>query len=188
MMPLPHRLASESLSIGSARDDDELPADRRAAVSELFELHYAPLVRLARFLVDDTESAEDVVMDAFTSLYRRWTAIRDPDQAYGYLRSCVLNGGRSRLRWRRRRREHETDLPLEVHAREDLATRGADRATVLQILRTLPDRQRQVLVLRFYLDLSEAEIAAELRISPGSVKTHASRGIAALAGALDGES
>ncbi|MGH3506295.1 MAG: sigma-70 family RNA polymerase sigma factor, partial [Nocardioidaceae bacterium] len=97
----------------------------------------------------------------------------------------VLNGGRSRLRWRRRRRENETDLPLEVRARGDLATRGADRATVLQILRTLPERQRQVLVLRYYLDLSEAEIAAELRISPGSVKTHASRGLAALAGVLE---
>ena len=175
-MPVPRRLASESLSIGGKRSD-ELPSDRRAAV--------APLVRMARFLVDDTESAEDVVMDAFTSLYGRWTAIRDPALAYGYLRSCVLNGGRSRLRWRRRRRERETHLPPEVEAREDPAARGTDRATVLQILRGLPERQRQVLVLRFYLDLSEADIAHELGISPGSVKTHASRGLAALASALE---
>jgi RNA polymerase sigma-70 factor (sigma-E family) len=162
----------------------ELAVDRWVAVTELFNVHYAPLVRMARFLVDDGETAEDVVMDAFTSLYRRWSAIRDPDEAYRYVRSCVLNGARSRLRRRRLARLHEGVL-LDDPIGEDLGARGADRMVVMQVMRALPVRQRQVLVLRYFLDLSEAEIAHELGISTGSVKTHASRGIAALAPALE---
>jgi RNA polymerase sigma-70 factor (sigma-E family) len=181
----PRRLSSESLVIGDGSADELLPADRTAAVTELFNLHYPELVKLARFLVDDRESAEDVVMDAFASLYGRWAAIREPDKAYSYVRSCVLNGGRSRLRRRRLSRLHEGELPAQATTGEDPAVRETDRFAVMQLLRTLPRRQRQVLVLRYYLELSEAEIAGALRISPGSVKTHASRGLAALAGALE---
>jgi len=83
-----------------------LPRDRTSAVTALFEAHYTSLARMARLLVADRETAEDVVMDAFTSLYRRWTAVRDPDDAYRYVRSCVLNGARSQL-WRRRVTEVE---------------------------------------------------------------------------------
>jgi RNA polymerase sigma-70 factor (sigma-E family) len=151
---------------------------------ELFNVHYARLVRMARLLVDDAETAEDVVMDAFTSLYRRWSAIRDPHEAFRYVRSSVLNGARSRLRRRRLARLHEGVLLDEPSTGGDLGARGADRMVVMQLLRTLPVRQRQVLVMRYFLDLSEAEIADELQISRGSVKTHASRGIAALARAL----
>jgi DNA-directed RNA polymerase specialized sigma24 family protein len=74
-------------------------------VTALFEEHYASLVRMARLLVDDRETAEDVVMDAFASLYRRWIAIRDPAEAHRYVRSCVLNGARSQLRRRRLKAE-----------------------------------------------------------------------------------
>ena len=163
-----------------------LPRDRTSAVTMLFEEHYTSLVRMARLLVDDHETAEDVVMDAFTSLYRRWTAVWDPGEAQRYVRSCVLNGARSQLRRRRLRRRHESESPQREAARDGHETNEADRSTVTQLLRTLPYRQRQVLVLRYFVDLTEAQIAAELGVSPGSVKTHASRGLAALARALEG--
>ena len=164
-----------------------LPRDRSSAVTALFEEHYASLVRMARLLVDDRETAEDVVMDAFTSLYRRWTAVRDPTEAHRYVRSCVLNGARSQLRRRRVRRRHESGSRQQEDANGDgIETNEADRSTMTRLLGTLPYRQRQVLVLRYFVDMTEAQIAFELGVSPGSVKTHASRGLAALARALEG--
>ncbi|MFC6287005.1 SigE family RNA polymerase sigma factor [Nocardioides sp. GCM10027113] len=164
----------------------EGPADRDGVVAEVFDTAYPQLVRLARFLVDDQASAEDVVMEAFTNLYRRWRSLRDPHDAYRYVRSCVLNGARSQLRRRRVVRLHAAPGvdPERVPGRDEFGP-SDERADVLSRLRGLPHRQREVLVLRYYLDLSEAEIAAELGISAGSVKTHASRGLAALATALE---
>ena len=161
-----------------------LPRDRSAAVTELFNVHYVRLVRTARLLVDDQETAEDVVMEAFTALFRRWTTIRDANDAYGYLRSCVVNGARSQLRRRKVVRLHEVAVEAPP-AGPDVAAAGSARATAIALLRTLPLRQRQVLVLRYFLDLSEAEIADALGISPGSVKTHAARGLSALAHVLE---
>jgi RNA polymerase sigma-70 factor (sigma-E family) len=184
-MPLPLRVPPDSVT-ESEVSPKALPRDRAGAVTALFEEHYIGLVRMARLLVDDRETAEDVVMDAFTSLYRRWTAIRDPAEAYRYVRSSVLNGSRSQLRRRRLRRRHESGSPQKEATHDGLDTNEADRSTVTQLLRTLPYRQRQVLVLRYFVDMTEAQIAYELGVSPGSVKTHASRGLAALARALDG--
>jgi RNA polymerase sigma-70 factor (sigma-E family) len=184
-MPLPLRIPPDSMT-ESEVVRNVLPRDRTGAVSALFEEHYAILVRMARLLVDDRETAEDVVMDAFTSLYRRWTAIRDPAEAHRYLRSCVLNGARSQLRRRQRRRRHESGSAQQEVTRDGLETNEADRSSVMQLLGTLPYRQRQVLVLRYFVDMTEAQIAYELGVSPGSVKTHASRGLAALARALEG--
>ena len=98
-MLLPQRVPPDSLTESEVQQN-VLPRDRASAVTSLFEEHYASLVRMARLLVDDRETAEDVVMDAFTSLYRRWTAIRDPAEAHRYVRSSVLNGARSQLRRR----------------------------------------------------------------------------------------
>jgi RNA polymerase sigma-70 factor (sigma-E family) len=184
-MPLPLRVPPNSVSDSEVARNVP-PRDRTSAVTALFEEHYASLVRMARLLVDDRETAEDVVMDAFTSLYRRWTAVRDPAEANRYVRSCVLNGARSQLRRRRLRRRHERGSIQQETTRDGIETNEADRSTVTQLLRTLPYRQRQVLVLRYFVDLTEAQIAYELGVSPGSVKTHASRGLAALARALDG--
>jgi RNA polymerase sigma-70 factor (sigma-E family) len=184
-VPLPRRRTRDSQTVGGRSAHDVLPADRAAAVTHVFNAHYSHLVRMARLLVDDKETAEDVVMDAFMSLHRRWTGIRQPDQAYRYVRSCVLNGARSRLRRRRLSRLHETGLPAEPAPHPDFAVDETERAAVMRLLRALPIRQRQVLVLRYFLDLSEAEIADELGVSPGSVKTHASRGLAALRRALE---
>jgi RNA polymerase sigma-70 factor (sigma-E family) len=180
-LPVPPNSATESEVARKV-----LPRDRTSAVTALFEEHYASLVRMARLLVDDRETAEDVVMDAFTSLYRRWTAVRDPAEAHRYVRSSVLNGARSQLRRRRLRRRHESGSPHQEATPDGLETNQADRSTVTQLLGTLPYRQRQVLVLRYFVDLTEAQIAYELGVSPGSVKTHASRGLSALARTLEG--
>ena len=164
----------------SARDDD-----RDEAVTAMFDLHYVRLVRTARLLVDDMATAEDVVMDAFTSLHRRWETLRDPSDAHRYLRSCVLNGARSQLRRRRVRRLHDDRWAGEPVSRTDVATDGSNQAAVVQAIRSLSSRQRQVLVMRFYLDMAEAEVAEVLGISIGSVKQHSSRGLAAVGRALE---
>jgi RNA polymerase sigma-70 factor (sigma-E family) len=184
-MPVPLRVPPNSVTDSDVAQK-VLPRDRISAVTALFEEQYASLVRMARLLVDDRETAEDVVMDAFTSLYRRWTAVQDQAEAHRYLRSCVLNGARSQLRRRRLRRRHESGSAHQETTRDGIEANEADRSTVTQLLKTLPYRQRQVLVLRYFVDLTEAQIAYELGVSPGSVKTHASRGLAALARALDG--
>jgi RNA polymerase sigma-70 factor (sigma-E family) len=170
--------------MGEPARSARLPRDRAAAVTEVFDVHYGQLVRMAWLLVDDRETAEDVVMDGLTALYRRWSAIRDPDDAYRYVRSCVLNGARSQLRRRKLARFQATEL-IELPTGLDVAAEETNRVTVIDLLRNLPLRQRQVLVLRYYLDLSEAAIAETLGISTGSVKTHASRGLAALADSLE---
>ncbi len=164
----------------------ELSADRTEAVTELFQVHYPQLVRLARFLVDDPETAEDVVMDAFVALHRRWSAIRDPHDAYRYVRSCVLNGARSQLRRRRVVRLHQAVTAVLRPGRQSTPTwrRPARPANGDGVAAHPAEPARQVLVLRYFANLSESEIADALGISPGSVKTHAARGMSAMAHAL----
>lgn len=184
-MGLPHPLARPAGSIAAARTSDLLPVDPRAAVTALFDVHYVELVGTARLLVDDRETAEDVVMEAFTSLHRRWHTLRDPGEAHRYLRSCVLDGARSQLRRRRVRRLHEGRPKPDTASTEDVAGEGAEHTTLMRSIGALPTRQREVLVMRFYLDMSEAEVAEALGIGRGSVKQHSSRGLAALARALE---
>jgi len=153
-------------------------------VESLYREHYRSLVRLASILVDDISTCEELVQDAFVAVLRRAGGWADPDKAGPYLRSVVLNHARSHLRKQQVRRRW-----LRSVDRRDEGTGGADRSVLLDAettemltaLRALPERQREVLALRYYLDLSEADIAATLGISTGSVKTHAHRGLATLA-------
>lgn len=161
-----------------------VPADRDAAVNALFTAHYPGLLRLAVLLVDPA-TAEDVVQDAFAKLYGRWRTLRDPERALPYLRSCVLNGARSRLRHAKVAQRHAPAGEANAGSAEDAALLRAEHAAVLAALDQLPRRQREVLVLRYFLDLTEAGIAETLGISPGSVKQHASRGMAALTRSLE---
>ncbi|WP_375480111.1 RNA polymerase sigma factor [uncultured Jatrophihabitans sp.] len=149
---------------------------------DLYQLHWRYLVRLATLLVDDVASAEDVVQDAFLALHKRAGALREPDAALAYLRTSVLNLSRSVLRRRRVARKHLTVAEPEAgpSADHDVLLRDEHRAA-LQAVRTLPRHQREVLVLRYWSGLSEREIADTLGISTGSVKSAASRGLAALA-------
>ncbi len=152
---------------------------------DLYREHYRPLVRVAALLLDNTASAEEVVQDAFVQLHQKWERVVEPDKRVAYLRSVVMNGARSRLRRRQVRRRLDVAQNTTGESAEAGALRSEGRREVLDALRDLPDRQRECLVLRYYAELSEAEIAAALGISAGSVKTHTHRGIAALERALE---
>lgn len=163
-------------------------ASRADAVAALFRVHYRRLVGLAALLVDDRETAEDVVQDAFASLYRRWWHLRDPDAAVVYLNRTVVNRSRDRLRHVRRGRASLLRLTPRSEALPSAEQDAVEHDQADQLWRAvtaLPTRQRQVLVLRYYLDQSEAEIAELLDVSRGSVKRHASRGLATLARCLE---
>jgi RNA polymerase sigma-70 factor (sigma-E family) len=168
---------------------DRSPEHGSSALVDLesaYREHYRSLVRLASILLDDVGACEEVVQDAFVQVWRRGPVLHDPDRLPAYLRSAVLNGARSQLRRRLVRRRHLSPVPDPTPAAETTALRGDPDQTVLLALRALPVRQREVLALRYYLDLSEAEIARTLGIRPGSVKTHAHRGLATLAEQLEG--
>jgi RNA polymerase sigma-70 factor (sigma-E family) len=156
--------------------------DADAALEQLYAAHWRRLVRLSVLLLRDQGSAEEVVQDAFVAMHGRWSRLRDPDKALAYLRQSVVNRSRSALRHRGVVERHAARQPPpadDVPADERIEGAGR-RTAVLDALRQLPDRQREVLALRYYLDLSEAEIAETLGIARGSVKAHASRGAANL--------
>jgi RNA polymerase sigma-70 factor (sigma-E family) len=145
------------------------------------------MVRLAVLLVDDVPTAEDVVQDAFVALYRRGDALREPAAAVAYVRAAVVNQSRSVVRHRQVVRKHlRVAEPDHVDGADFHALLGAEHREVLAALRELPRRQQEVLVLRFWAGLSEVEIAQTLGISPGSVKSSASRGMAKLSNKLGG--
>ena len=153
-------------------------------ISALFVSQHRRLVGLAALLVDDRQTAEDVVQEAFAGLFRRWRVLRDENAATAYLNRAVVNGSRDRLR--RKRTSGTAVLRLvprseELDSAEHDALAREESDLLWAAVSALPLRQRQVLVLRYYLDQSEAEIAETLAVSRGSVKRHASRGIAALA-------
>jgi RNA polymerase sigma-70 factor (sigma-E family) len=155
-----------------------------STVATLFREHHGELVRLAVLMVGDLPTAEDVVQDVYASLHSRWSERAAPDAIVPYVRACVLNGCRSVQRRRAIARrigaEHRAEERSSAAA-ESEAILSEDRREVLAALTRLPRRRREVLVLRYYLGLSEAEIAAVLGISPGTVKSTAARGLAALA-------
>ncbi len=158
-------------------------ADDAAAVTDLFREHHLELVRLALVMVGDLATAEDVVQDAFERLHRGWAGLRQPSSGLAYVRSSVLNGCRSVHRRAAVARKHVPQL-AEPDARSVDTAATDDRGEMTAALRSLPRRQREVLVLRYYLDLDVAEIAGTLRISPSAVRSTNTRGLAALARAL----
>jgi RNA polymerase sigma-70 factor (sigma-E family) len=155
-----------------------------STVATLFREHHGELVRLAVLMVGDLPTAEDVVQDVYASLQSRWSERAAPDSVVPYVRACVLNGCRSVQRRRAIARrigaEHRDEERTSATAESEVIL-SEDRREVLAALTRLPRRRREVLVLRYYLGLSEAEIAAILGISPGTVKSTAARGLAALA-------
>jgi RNA polymerase sigma-70 factor (sigma-E family) len=168
--------------------------DRDAVASSLFRDRYPTLVQMARLLVDDLETAEEVVQDAFVRLYGSWRRLRDPSRAEDYLRSTVWNMARDRLRRRRtvRRYEAVTARGPDAGGVGIAAPAGPAEAVVAEerrhqlvvALDRLPTRQRECLLLRFWGDLSEREIASTLGISAGSVKRHVHRALTRLTAEL----
>jgi RNA polymerase sigma-70 factor (sigma-E family) len=152
-----------------------------ATVTDLFRDHHLELVRLAVLMVGDLATAEDVVQDAFERLHRGWPGLRQQSSGLAYVRSSVLNGCRSVHRKAAVARKHAPELAEPHGPGADIAAAADDRSEVVAALGLLPRRQREVLVLRYYLDLDVAEIAATLRITPSTVRSTATRGLAALA-------
>lgn len=164
----------------------EASAEASMAVGELYRTHYRSLVRLASLLLDDVGTSEEVVQDAFIKVQLGWGRLRDPERAPAYLRSAVLNGARSRMRGGLVRRRHLQSVPPDAPPADLGALASDEHRRMIELLRALPTRQREALALRFYADLSEAETAAAMGVSAGSVKTHVHRGLAALRSQLEG--
>jgi RNA polymerase sigma-70 factor (sigma-E family) len=159
------------------------------AVTALYEAHALGLIRLAVVMLGDRPAAEDVVQEAFYGLYRRWHALSDTANALAYVRSSVINGCRTALRRRVRQLTLVgAEQPGESDSAESAALLGEEHRQVLLAIRRLPSRQREALVLRYYLDLDEAEIATSMRISRGTVKSTTSRALAALGRLLEDQS
>ena len=154
--------------------------DADTAVEQLYAAHWRQLVRLSVLLVHDQAAAEDVVQDAFVAMHGKWSRLRDPDKALAYLRQAVVNRSRSALRHTAVVERHARTSRTSEGAVDGPSLGGARRDAVRAALLQLSDRQREVLVLRHYLDWSEAQIADALGVSRGSVKAHAHRGSAAL--------
>jgi RNA polymerase sigma-70 factor (sigma-E family) len=164
--------------------------DADDAVTQLYTAHYTSLVRLAALLVRHSGEAEEIVQDAFVAMHAKWRRLRDPDKAMGYLRQTVVNRARSSQRHHAVADRHanasaDVQRPAVAPSAEQHALSSETRAVVMAALDRLPTRQREVLILRYYSDLSEHDIAETLGISPGAVKSHASRGVAALRTTLE---
>jgi RNA polymerase sigma-70 factor (sigma-E family) len=162
------------------------------ALVEIYRAHYSGLVRLAILLADDNAAAEDIVQDAFVKLHRGWGRLRDPEAALPYLRACVVNGGRSRLRRLRTSRAYVATqaaggdrVAEHLPSAEHRALLNESHRELLAAVQTLPERQRQVLVLRYYAECTESETADTLGISVGAVKSHAHRAVASLGKKLE---
>jgi RNA polymerase sigma-70 factor (sigma-E family) len=134
-------------------------------------------------MLDDRPSAEDVVQEAFCGLYRRWDQLADAGSALSYVRASVLNGCRSVLRHRAVRQRVSADQPPAVSA-EAVVLGGEERDEVIRELRRLPPRQREALMLRFYCDLPDEQIARVMGIQPSTVRSTIHRALGALGRAL----
>jgi RNA polymerase sigma-70 factor (sigma-E family) len=166
----------------------EVEPSRDEAIDVLFRRHYPDLLRLAYCLLGERSQAEDAVQDAFVSLYSHWIGLRDPAAAPDYLRSAVINRCRSRVRALvRERTGRRLQIVVDVAqaSSEDAAVARAEGSRLARLVQRLPRRQREVVVCRYYLELSVAETAELLGIAVGSVKRHAHRAIATLTDRLE---
>jgi len=165
--------------------DEAVTWDADEAITQIYAAHYRSLVRLAALLLRDVGASEEVVQDSFIAMHGAWRRLRDPDRALAYLRQSVVNRSRSVLRHRTVELRHAPAPMPDAASAEHGAMGSLEHQEVIVALRRLPERQREVLVLRYYADLSEADIAEAIGISRGAVKSHASRGMAALRTTLE---
>jgi RNA polymerase sigma-70 factor (sigma-E family) len=161
-----------------APDEPPGETDATSAVTGLYQRHALGLTRLAFVMLGDRHAAEDVVQDAFCGLYRAWDRLSENSNALGYLRVSVINGCRSAARRNRRPLRAPAEPPAA--SAEDGVLVGEEQRAAVAALRRLPPRQREALVLRYFADLPEQEIAQAMGISRGTVKSTAARGLAAL--------
>jgi RNA polymerase sigma-70 factor (sigma-E family) len=165
----------------------DLLSDADQAIAAMYSTEYRSLVRISVVLVGDVGTAEEVVQECFIAMYAAWRRLKNVDKAVNYLRRSVVNRSRSVLRRRivadKHVPKHEPDMP----SAEQGAITQFERTAVIAALRSLPVRQREAIMLRYYLDLSEEEVASAMRISRGAVKSHTARAKAALRAVLEPE-
>jgi len=177
--PIP---VSETLTAAMAAD-----GNAAHATTALYTAHYRSLVGLAVLLVRDMSTAEEIVQESFVAMHTNWRGLRDSGKALWYLRQCVVNRSRSVIRHRMVVDRKVPQLMPDMPSAEQGAMALLERSAVIAALHGLPARQREVLVLRYYADLSEAQIASALGISRGTVKSHAARAMTALREVLERE-
>lgn len=184
------RLCHVEVELLSQRETrDTRPRDTgRVDVASLFAEHHMGLVRLAYVMVGDRQTAEDVVQDAFARTHAGRGRLRDTSRALAYIRSAVLNGCRSVLRRRLTALRRTVPYQPPAWSAESAVLLSEERREVLLALRALPRRQREALTLRYYLDLSDQEIAETMGVGASTARSTIARGLVALARALGEES
>jgi len=163
------------------------PPDATGAVCELYRAHYPSLVRMAALLVGDLAAAEQVVQDSLVAMHANWRWLKRRDKALAFVRRSVINRSRSAQRHRGAEERDAGPPPPQVPGAAPDAQAQLTCAPVVAALGRLSRRQREVLVLRYYADLSEAETASAMGISPGAVKSHTARAMLAIGDALEPE-
>ncbi|QNP64397.1 SigE family RNA polymerase sigma factor [Streptomyces genisteinicus] len=154
-------------------------------LTETYRAHYRSLLGLAALLLDDTASCEDVVQEAFIRVHSARSRVREPEKTLAYLRQTVVNLSRSALRRRILGLKLLSKPMPDMASAEEGAYDQLERDALIKAMRGLQRRQREVLVLRYFADMTEAQVAETLGISLGSVKAYGSRGIAALRVAME---
>jgi len=184
VVTLPIDLTGASVA-GTALGPVPAEWDADQALTALYSEHYRSLVRMAAFLVHDTDTAEDVVQASFVAMYQGWRRLRDSDKALSYLRQSIVNRSRSVLRHQAAVNGNAPKPPPDLPGAERGAILQLERPAILAAVRELPARQREALVLRYYGDLPEAQIAAVMGISRAAAHDHTVRAIAALQAVLE---
>nr|WP_202447371.1 SigE family RNA polymerase sigma factor [Streptomyces sp. SID5468] len=178
------RLAPESPAV-SGTDDTMAAGTTVDHLTETYRAHYRSLLGLAALLLDDTASCEDVVQEAFIRVHSARSRVREPEKTLAYLRQTVVNLSRSALRRRILGLKLLSKPMPDMASAEEGAYEQLERDQLIRSMRGLQRRQREVLVLRYFADMTEAQVAETLGISIGSVKAYGSRGIAALRVAME---
>jgi RNA polymerase sigma-70 factor (sigma-E family) len=186
--PAEEALAEEALApdtIATSAFDAEEPRtpavwDAPDFVTEIYHGHYNQLVRLGVLLVHDVQTAEEVVQDAFEAMHLAARRLRDTEKALQYVRQSVVNRSRSVLRHRKVVDMHAPKPAPDEPSAEHAALALLERSAVAAALHALPVRQREAIVLRYYADFSEADIAKAMGISKGAVKSHTARAMSSL--------
>ncbi len=173
-------MTTDTLLVDASLESVSGEWDAARAVTAIYTTHYRSLVRLAVLLVRDVATAEEVVQDSFIAMHGAWRRLRDTEKALSYLRQSVVNRSRSVLRHRMVVDKNAPKPAPDMPSAEQGAISLLERSAVIAALRTLPPRQREALVLKYYGDLSEAQIAGAMGISRGAVNSHTARGVAAL--------
>ncbi|MEU7607086.1 SigE family RNA polymerase sigma factor [Streptomyces sp. NPDC040724] len=177
---------SETLTEATAEMTVEVVAGTTVDhLTATYQAHYRSLLGLAALLLDDTASCEDVVQEAFIRVHSARNRVRDREKTLAYLRQTVVNLSRSALRRRILGLKLLSKPMPDMASAEEGAYDQLERDDLIKAMRGLQRRQREVLVLRYFADMTEAQVAETLGISLGSVKAYGSRGIAALRVAME---